>query len=106
MSDGSLTAPGNVGFLAGPPFFAALDTYLNGTTSNVAVQGISYRASLLSAASSDGSFRMVDLARRTAEACPDTRITMAGYSRGAVVVRSALEQIQHRAAEYRNVSLD
>ncbi|KAH6681167.1 cutinase-domain-containing protein [Plectosphaerella plurivora] len=81
--------PGNVGFLAGPPLFAALETYVNGTSA-IAVQGISYK----SKGSSDrGPALMADFAQRTTAACPKTRIAMAGYSIGAVVVRSALEQM-------------
>lgn len=87
---GSDPDTGNVGFLAGPPLFAALETYVNGTSA-IAVQGISYRSKGSSA--EKGPALMADLARRTAAACPDTRIAMAGYSAGAVVVRSALEQM-------------
>jgi cutinase len=83
---------GNVGFLAGPPLFAALETYVNGTSA-IAVQGISYKSKGSSSSPDRGPALMVDFAQRTAAACPNTRIAMAGYSIGAVVVRSALEHM-------------
>lgn len=41
MADGNKT--GNVGLLTGPPFFAAIAAYMNGTA-RLAVQGVSYPA--------------------------------------------------------------
>jgi len=39
------TAPGNVGILTGPPFFAAMAEYMNGTN-QLAIQGVDYPADI------------------------------------------------------------
>jgi cutinase len=91
--------PGNMGFLAGPPFTTALQNYANG--SSLAVQGVSYPASVagfLEGGSSIGAAVMAVMANATHEACPKARIVMAGYSQGAQVVRKALDMVGAGAA--------
>lgn len=91
--------PGNMGFLAGPPFVTALQNYANG--SSLAVQGVSYPASVagfVEGGSSIGAAVMAVMANATHEACPKARIVMAGYSQGAQVVRKAMDMIGAGAA--------
>ncbi|KAI7783419.1 cutinase [Diaporthe eres] len=86
---------GNVGLYTGPSFFTALRNYINGT-STMAVQGVPYPASIggfLAGGSPLGSGVMADLANKTASACPNTKIIMAGYSQGAQVVHNAMEKV-------------
>lgn len=94
MAD-KLTPLGNVGLYTGPSFFTALRNYINGT-STMAVQGVPYPASIggfLAGGSPLGSGVMADLANKTASACPNTKIIMAGYSQGAQVVHNAMEKV-------------
>lgn len=82
--------PGNMGFLAGPPFVTALQHYTNG--SEVAIQGLDYPASILelkAGGSPVGAELMAALANATRESCPDAKVVLAGYSQGAQVVRKA-----------------
>ncbi|ETS82604.1 hypothetical protein PFICI_04480 [Pestalotiopsis fici W106-1] len=82
--------PGNMGFLAGPPFATALQHYFNGT--RLAIQGLEYPASIAGFAaggSSEGAEKMAAFVSATREACPDAKIVLAGYSQGAQVVRKA-----------------
>lgn len=86
---------GNVGLYTGPSFFTALRNYINGT-STMAVQGVPYPASIggfLKGGSPLGSGVMAELANKTASACPNTKIVMAGYSQGAQVVHNAMEKV-------------
>jgi cutinase len=87
--------PGNVGFLAGPPFFTALQNYMNGTA-NIAVQGVDYPASLAGFAvggSPDGAAEMARLTNETLGLCPGAALVLAGYSQGAQVVHLAAAQL-------------
>ena len=62
----------------------------------MAVQGVPYPASIggfLAGGSSFGSTVMAELANKTASACPNTKIVMAGYSQGAQVVHNAMEKV-------------
>lgn len=62
----------------------------------MAVQGVPYPASIggfLKGGSPLGSSVMADLANKTASACPNTKIIMAGYSQGAQVVHNAMEKV-------------
>ncbi|KAL1881188.1 hypothetical protein Daus18300_001039 [Diaporthe australafricana] len=86
---------GNVGLYTGPSFFTALRNYINGT-STMAVQGVPYPASIpgfIAGGSPLGSGVMASLANKTASACPNTKIIMAGYSQGAQVVHNAMEKV-------------
>ncbi|KXH30365.1 cutinase [Colletotrichum nymphaeae SA-01] len=88
--------PGNVGFLTGPPFFDALRTYMNGTGS-IAIQGVnSYPADppgFFAGGSATGAAFAAQVASRTLSACPDTRLTVSGYSQGSQVARLAVGQL-------------
>ncbi|KAI3549600.1 cutinase [Colletotrichum filicis] len=88
--------PGNVGFLTGPPFFDALRTYMNGTGS-IAIQGVnSYPADppgFFAGGSATGAAFAAQVASRTLSACPDTRLTVSGYSQGSQVARLAVAQL-------------
>ncbi|KAI3391065.1 hypothetical protein diail_8070 [Diaporthe ilicicola] len=87
--------PGNVGLYTGPSFFTALRNYINGT-STMAVQGVPYPASVpgfLAGGSPFGSGVMAALANKTASACPNTKLVMAGYSQGAQVVHNAMQKV-------------
>jgi cutinase len=82
--------PGNMGFLAGPPFVTALQHYANG--SSLAVQGVDYPATargFKAGGSPEGAETMAALANATREACPGAKVVLAGYSQGAQVVRRA-----------------
>ncbi|KAJ4423176.1 hypothetical protein N0V82_002170 [Gnomoniopsis sp. IMI 355080] len=88
---------GNVGLFAGPPFFTALRNYINGSTT-LAVQGIPYPASIpgfLAGGSVFGSGVMALMVNKTAAACPNTKIVLAGYSQGAQVLHNAMQYINN-----------
>ncbi|KAG8170012.1 hypothetical protein KVR01_000757 [Diaporthe batatas] len=101
-ANGTVTCPDmavlfarNVGLYTGPSFFTALRNYINGT-STMAVQGVPYPASIggfLQGGSPLGAGVMAELANKTASACPNTKIVMAGYSQGAQVVHNAMEKV-------------
>lgn len=84
-----------MGLFTGPSFITALRNYINGTTS-LAIQGVDYPASIpgfLAGGSPDGSFVMAALANKTAAACPNTKLVLAGYSQGAQLVHNAMQLI-------------
>ncbi|KAF9870068.1 cutinase [Colletotrichum karsti] len=88
--------PGNVGFLTGPPFFDALRTYMNGT-GTIAVQGVNnypaVAAGFFAGGSPNGAAFMSQVARQTQSMCPNTKLTMSGYSQGSQVARLAISQM-------------
>ncbi|OLN97629.1 Cutinase 1 [Colletotrichum chlorophyti] len=92
--------PGNVGFLTGPPFFDALRTYVNGTGS-VAIQGVNeypaQPAGFFEGGSKTGAAFMAQLVSSTQAMCPNTHITMSGYSQGSQVARLAIAQMTPEA---------
>ncbi|KAK9773622.1 putative Cutinase-domain-containing protein [Seiridium cardinale] len=82
--------PGNMGFLAGPPFATALQHYANG--SQLAIQGVEYPANIVgfkAGGSPEGAETMAALANATREMCPSAKVVLAGYSQGAQVARKA-----------------
>ncbi|KAH8880634.1 cutinase-domain-containing protein [Thozetella sp. PMI_491] len=92
--------PGNVGFLAGPPFFTALQNYMNGTK-NIAIQGVDYPASVAGFAvggSPEGAAVMARLTDETVTRCPNTAVVLSGYSQGAQVVHLAAEKMSNGTA--------
>lgn len=72
--------PGNVGLLAGPPFFNALGSIVG--YDNVAVQGVDYPADIpgyLLGGSSSGTKTFAGLVGSAASKCPSTQIVVSGY---------------------------
>lgn len=92
---------GNVGTLTGPPFFAALASYLNTTsssvsTSNLAIQGIPYPADIpafLLGGSLIGTLVLSSLINSTLSRCPSTKMVVSGYSQGAQLVHNSLSAL-------------
>ncbi|GJC77940.1 cutinase [Colletotrichum liriopes] len=88
--------PGNVGFLTGPPFFDALRTYMNGT-GTISIQGVNqYPADppgFFAGGSMTGATSAARVASRTLSMCPNTRLTVSGYSQGSQVARLAIAQL-------------
>ncbi|KFX96247.1 hypothetical protein V495_03604 [Pseudogymnoascus sp. VKM F-4514 (FW-929)] len=88
------TESGNVGSLAGPPFFSALATAIG--TDNLAVQGVEYPADIagfLAGGDAGGSKKMAELVGQAMTQCPDTKVVMSGYSQGGQLVHNAAEQL-------------
>ncbi|KUJ12382.1 carbohydrate esterase family 5 protein [Mollisia scopiformis] len=81
---------GNVGFLAGPPFFDTLRALIG--TNNVAVQGVDYAADtagFFEGGDIPGSELMATLISAVLTACPSTKLCISGYSQGSQVVHKA-----------------
>lgn len=75
------TESGNVGSLAGPPFFSAIATAIG--DANLAVQGVDYAADIagfLAGGDAAGSKTMAGLVDQAIAQCPDTKVVMSGYS--------------------------
>lgn len=71
---------GNVGSLAGPPFFNALCDIVG--EDNIAVQGVDYGATIagyLEGGDPAGAATMASLAEQAVSQCPDTKIVLSGY---------------------------
>lgn len=71
---------GNVGSLAGPPFFNALADMIG--ASNVAAQGVNYGASIigyLEGGDPAGASTMASLINQAVSQCPSTQIVISGY---------------------------
>lgn len=84
---------GNVGDSAsvGPLFFNQIASRVGGT-SQLAIQGVTYPASVsgfLAGGDAAGSTTMTNLISSTATRCPNTKIVLAGYSQGAQLVHNA-----------------
>jgi cutinase len=74
------TESGNVGSLAGPPFFAAVADAIG--AENLAVQGVEYPADIpgfLAGGDAAGSRTMAQLVSQAQTQCPDTKVVMSGY---------------------------
>jgi hypothetical protein len=74
------TETGNVGTLAGPPFFNALEAKVG--AGNVAVQGVDYPADIpgfLAGGDAGGSTKMASLVAQAMSQCPSSKIVLAGY---------------------------
>lgn len=74
------TESGNVGSIAGPPFFQALNSRLG--ANNIAVQGVNYPATVagyLAGGDRGGAASLANLASTAASKCPNTKIVLAGY---------------------------
>ncbi|KAI4128951.1 MAG: hypothetical protein LQ347_003970 [Umbilicaria vellea] len=91
--------PGNVGDLAGPQFFNALDILYG--DSNVAVQGVNYPATIggyLGGGDVGGAATLAALTNQAASQCPHTQIILSGYSQGAQLVHLGVKQISAQVA--------
>lgn len=72
--------PGNVGALAGPPFFNALGLALG--DENIGVQGVNYAATILGyleGGDAKGAETLAFLTEQAASLCPSTQIVLSGY---------------------------
>lgn len=91
--------PGNVGDLAGPQFFNALDILYG--DSNVAVQGVNYPATIggyLRGGDVGGAATLAALTNQAASECPHSQIILSGYSQGAQLVHLGVKQISAQVA--------
>ena len=71
---------GNVGSLAGPPFFNALGAIIG--FSNIAVQGVDYGATIaeyLEGGDPAGAATLASLTNQAVSQCPNTQIILSGY---------------------------
>ncbi|KAF9737718.1 hypothetical protein PMIN06_002341 [Paraphaeosphaeria minitans] len=87
---------GNVGDsqAVGPLFFNNLASRIGGT-SKLAIQGVTYSASVagfLAGGDSAGTTTMTNLISQTASRCPNTKIVLSGYSQGAQLVHNAAQK--------------
>lgn len=88
------TETGNVGSVAGPPFFSALSTDIG--AGNLAVQGVAYAADIpgfLEGGDPTGSSTMASLVSQAQTQCPSTKIVMSGYSQGGQLVHNAAKTL-------------
>jgi hypothetical protein len=88
---------GNVGKAdsEGPAFFNALASSLGGT-SCLAIQGVTYPASVLgflAGGAPAGATTMVNLINQAASRCPSTKIIVSGYGQGAQLVHTATQRL-------------
>ncbi|TGO63304.1 hypothetical protein BOTNAR_0102g00060 [Botryotinia narcissicola] len=86
---------GNVGILTGPPFFTALAAYMN-QTGSMSIQGVDYSACVsgfLAGGDPAGAKTMADLINNTLTSCPNTHLTVSGYSQGAQLVHLAMSSL-------------
>ncbi|KAK6225479.1 cutinase [Colletotrichum tabaci] len=82
------TEGGNVGTIAGPPFFQALASQVGG---NLAVQGVEYPADIpgfLAGGDASGSQMMATLTEKAITSCPGSSVIMSGYSQGGQLVHN------------------
>ncbi|KAH6656629.1 cutinase [Truncatella angustata] len=92
------TEAGNVGSVAGPPFFQALSSKVGG---DLAVQGVEYPADIpgfLAGGDAAGSKKMASLVSQAMTKCPDTKVVMAGYSQGGQLVHNAAKMMSSATA--------
>lgn len=85
---------GNVGALAGPPFFQAVVNIIG--ADNVAVQGVDYGATIagfLEGGDPTGSSTLASLIAQAETQCPDTALVVSGYSQGGQLVHNAASEI-------------
>ncbi|KAI1975724.1 hypothetical protein LOZ53_004044 [Ophidiomyces ophidiicola] len=81
---------GNIGTVVGPHLTAALRRLLN---NKVTIQGVNYPATArdTSGLGADGGPAMAALVKQALANCPATKIAVAGYSQGAMVLHDAAE---------------
>jgi cutinase len=74
------SSPGNVGESTGPPFFQAIAKLVG--ASNLAVQGVTYPASIpgfLAGGDAAGSKTLASLVNQAFTQCPSTKVVVSGY---------------------------
>ncbi|KAK4553892.1 hypothetical protein LTR86_009067 [Recurvomyces mirabilis] len=84
------TESGDIGTLAGPPFFQAVANAVG--AGNVAVQGVNYGATIagfLAGGDPAGSSTLASLVAQAQSKCPMTRLVLSGYSQGGQLVHNA-----------------
>ncbi|TVY81682.1 Cutinase [Lachnellula suecica] len=92
-------SPGNVGSSTGPPWFQAIASLVG--TSNIAVQGIAYPASIigfLEGGDDAGSILLANYTARAMTQCPSTKVVMSGYSQGGQLVHKAAKMLSASVA--------
>ncbi|KAF2463523.1 cutinase precursor, partial [Lindgomyces ingoldianus] len=95
------TEAGNMGTLAGPPFVQAIGQMMG--ENNVAVQGVDYPADIpgfLAGGDAGGSKMMAQLVGQAKQACPTTKLVMAGYSQGGQLVHNAATMLSADDAKF------
>ncbi|KAK1712011.1 cutinase [Colletotrichum lupini] len=88
------TEGGNVGTIAGPPFFQSLATQVGGS---LAVQGVEYPADIpgfLAGGDANGSQMMATLTEQAITNCPNSAVIMSGYSQGGQLVHNGAAMMQ------------
>ena len=82
---------GNIGTVIGPSLFKQLSSMLN---KNVALQGVNYAADIAGDADggAEGAPDMTSLAEQALKQCPTTKLALAGYSQGGLVVHYSLNK--------------
>ena len=90
---------GNIGLLAGPPFFDALEVAIGSGT--FGVQGVPYSANIfgyLEGGDAQGSQTLAALTEQAATQCPHTKIILSGYSQGAQLVHNGANLLSPQIA--------
>ncbi|KAH8648168.1 cutinase [Tricladium varicosporioides] len=90
------TEPGNVGVLAGPPFFDALTDMLG--SRSVDVIGVDFNANIegfVNGGDRQGSQNMANVITQTLNRCPNTRLVVAGYDQGGQLIHNAANIINN-----------
>lgn len=93
------TEQGNVGSVAGPPFFDALDAMMG--AGNVKVQGVKYPADIagfLAGGDAGGTGTMASMVKAAVAACPNSAVVMSGYSQGGQLVHGAAAMLDSATA--------
>ncbi|MCW6003555.1 cutinase family protein [Micromonospora sp. CPCC 205371] len=80
--------PGRLGIIVGDPVFDAIEDRLTGTT--VTSHPVDYPASVSPTSPAQGNRALVQRVSSQAQACPDQRFILVGYSQGADVVGNSL----------------
>lgn len=97
------TEPGNVGVLVGPPFFDALDSAI-GDSSKLTIQGVNdYSASVdgyEEGGDPVGSAEMATQIEQAYSLCPNTKLTISGYSQGGQIVHNAVALLDSTIASW------
>jgi len=93
------TSPGNVGDQPGPQLFQAVADKIG--LINLAVQGVNYSAldaTYPLGGDKPGSNLMASLVAQAVSQCPNTKISVGGYSQGAQLVHNAAKQFSDETA--------